>query len=160
MLDSVGGKNLVDGIDALAYRGTIVSVGVAGRAGSTIEASSLWTKNNTLRGVYLGGALLAEYPRVHQMIGDLIEPGGSWRTARRDRQVLPALRGGRSSCVPGGPDGLRPGGDDAVTGEPRLQKPPARYSSPEPLGRPAFRVLSGPRPGRTRGPTIPRPGPT
>ncbi len=73
VLDAIGGKNLVDGIDALANRGTIVSVGVAARAGSTIEASSLWTKNNTLRGVYLGGALLAEYPRVHQMIGDLIE---------------------------------------------------------------------------------------
>jgi NADPH:quinone reductase len=73
VLDAIGGKNLVDGIDALANRGTIASVGVAARAGSTIEASSLWTKNNTLSGVYLGGALLAEYPRVHPMIGDLIE---------------------------------------------------------------------------------------
>ena len=73
VLDSVGGKNLVDGIEALAYRGTLVSVGVAARAGSEIEAKSLWTKNNTLRGVYLGGALLAEYPRVHPMIADLIE---------------------------------------------------------------------------------------
>ena len=73
VLDSVGGKNLVDSIEALAYRGTLVSVGVAGRAGSGVEATSLWTKNNTLRGVYLGGALLAEYPRVHPMIGDLID---------------------------------------------------------------------------------------
>ena len=72
VLDSIGGRNLVDGIDALAYRGTLVSVGVAARAGSAIEARSLWTKNNTLRGVYLGGALLAEYPRVHPMIADLI----------------------------------------------------------------------------------------
>jgi NADPH2:quinone reductase len=72
VLDSVGGKNLVDSIEALAYRGTLVSVGVAGRAGSEVEAKSLWAKNNTLRGVYLGGALLAEYPRVHQMISDLI----------------------------------------------------------------------------------------
>jgi NADPH2:quinone reductase len=73
VLDSVGGQNLVDSIEALAYRGTLVSVGVAGRAGSQIEAKSLWGKNNTLRGVYLGGALLAEYPRVHRMIADLIE---------------------------------------------------------------------------------------
>ncbi len=73
VLDSIGGKNLVDGIEALAYRGTLVSVGVAARAGSEIEASSLWTKNNTLRGVYLGGVLLAEYPRAHPMIADLIE---------------------------------------------------------------------------------------
>jgi NADPH:quinone reductase len=72
VLDSVGGKNLVDSIDALAYRGTLVSVGVAGRAGSGIEAKALWAKNNTLRGVYLGGALLAEHPRVHPMISDLI----------------------------------------------------------------------------------------
>jgi len=73
VLDSVGGKNLVDSIEALAYRGTLVSVGVAGRAGSDIEAKTLWAKNNTLRGVYLGGALLAEHPRVHRMISDLID---------------------------------------------------------------------------------------
>jgi NADPH2:quinone reductase len=73
VLDSVGGKNLVDSIEALAYRGTLVSVGVAGRAGSEVEAKALWAKNNTLRGVYLGGALLAEYPRVHPMISGLIE---------------------------------------------------------------------------------------
>jgi NADPH2:quinone reductase len=73
VLDSVGGGNLVDSIEALAYRGTLVSVGVAGRAGSDIEAKSLWAKNNTLRGVYLGGALLAEYPRVHPIISNLID---------------------------------------------------------------------------------------
>ena len=72
VLDSVGGQNLVDSVEALAYRGTLVSVGVAGRGGSAIEAQSLWTKNNTLRGVYLGGALAAEFPRVHALIGDLI----------------------------------------------------------------------------------------
>jgi NADPH2:quinone reductase len=73
VLDSVGGKNLVDSIEALAYRGTLVSVGVAGRGGSGVEARSLWTKNNTLRGVYLGGALISEYPRVHPMISGLID---------------------------------------------------------------------------------------
>jgi NADPH2:quinone reductase len=73
ILDSVGGQNLVDSIGALAYRGTLVSVGVAGRGGSSIEARDLWTQNNTLRGVFLGGALMTEYPRVHAMIGDLLE---------------------------------------------------------------------------------------
>src|SRR5581483_2197131 len=73
ILDSVGGQNLVDGIGALAYRGTLVSVGLAGRAGSTIEARDLWEKNNALRGVFLGGALLNEYPRVHALIADLLE---------------------------------------------------------------------------------------
>ena len=68
ILDSVGGQNLVDSIGALAYRGTLVSVGVAGRGGSAIEAKDLWAQNNTLRGVFLGGALMTEYPRVHAMI--------------------------------------------------------------------------------------------
>jgi NADPH2:quinone reductase len=72
ILDSVGGQNLVDSIGALAYRGMLVSVGVAGRAGSKIEARDLWAQNNALRGVFLGGALMTEYPRVHAMIADLV----------------------------------------------------------------------------------------
>src|SRR3989440_875945 len=83
IVDSVGGQNLVDSIGALAYRGTLVSVGLAGRAGSTIEARELWEKNNALRGVFLGGALLSEYPRVHAMIGELIE-----RVARGELRVV------------------------------------------------------------------------
>ena len=71
VLDSIGGQNLVDSIGALAYRGTLVSVGVAGRAGSNVEARDLWAQNNALRGVFLGGALMTEYPRVHAMIADL-----------------------------------------------------------------------------------------
>jgi NADPH:quinone reductase len=73
VIDSIGGQNLVDSIGVLAYRGTLVSVGVAARAGSAIEARSLWTRNNALRGVYLGGAILPEYARVHPMIGDMLE---------------------------------------------------------------------------------------
>jgi NADPH2:quinone reductase len=82
VLDSVGGETLVRSVEALAYRGTLVSVGVAGRSGSTVEAQSLWTQNNALRGVYLGGALAGEYPRVHALIGDLIE-----RVARGELHV-------------------------------------------------------------------------
>src|SRR3954451_2672724 len=73
VLDSIGGQNLVDSIDALAYRGTLVSVGVAARAGSEVEIQKLWAKNNTIRGVYLGGAMLPEYARLHPLIGDLIQ---------------------------------------------------------------------------------------
>jgi NADPH:quinone reductase len=73
ILDSVGGQTLVDSVGALAYRGTLVSVGVAGRAGSSVEARDLWGQNNALRGVFLGGALMTEYPRVHGMIADLLE---------------------------------------------------------------------------------------
>ncbi len=72
VLDSIGGQNLVDSIGVLAYRGTLVSVGVAARAGSAVEAQSLWPQNNALRGVYLGGAMLAEYARIHPMISDLL----------------------------------------------------------------------------------------
>ena len=71
IIDSVGGQNLVDSVGALAYRGMLVSVGVAGRAGSNIQARALWAQNNTLRGVFLGAALMTEYPRVHAMIADL-----------------------------------------------------------------------------------------
>src|SRR6476620_10938415 len=73
ILDSVGGQNLVDSIGALAYRGTLVSVGVAGRSGSGIEASDFWMKNNALRSVLLGGALMNESPHISAMIAELIE---------------------------------------------------------------------------------------
>ena len=46
---------------------------MAGRGGSAIEAKDLWAQNNTLRGVFLGGALMTEYPRVHAMIAGLLE---------------------------------------------------------------------------------------
>jgi NADPH2:quinone reductase len=72
VIDSIGGQNLVDSVDVLAHRGTLVSVGVAARAGATIDARSLWERNNTLRGVFLGGALLPEYNRIHPMIGDML----------------------------------------------------------------------------------------
>src|ERR687893_2339320 len=60
VLDSIGGEKLVARSGALAYRGTLVSVGVAGRAGSGVEARDLWEKNNTLRGVFLGGGPVDE----------------------------------------------------------------------------------------------------
>jgi NADPH2:quinone reductase len=73
VVDSIGGQNLLDSVSVLAYRGRLVSVGVAARAGSAIEARSLWTRNNSLHGVFLGGALLSEYARVHPMIGEMLE---------------------------------------------------------------------------------------
>jgi NADPH2:quinone reductase len=73
VIDPIGGQNLARSISVLAYHGTLVSVGVAARAGSAIEARSLWARNNALRGVYLGGAIVAEYSRIHAMIGDLLD---------------------------------------------------------------------------------------
>ena len=72
VIDSIGGRNLVDSVAVLAYRGTLVSVGLAARAGSAIEARSLWARNNTLRGVLLAAAILPEYARIHPMIGDML----------------------------------------------------------------------------------------
>jgi NADPH2:quinone reductase len=72
VIDSIGGQNLADSVAVLTYRGTLVSVGAAARAGSAIEARSLWTRNNTLRGVFLGGAILPEYDRIHPMIADML----------------------------------------------------------------------------------------
>ena len=73
IVDPVGGQNLVDSVGALAYRGTLVSVGVASRGGSNVEAQTLWAQNNSLRGVFLGGALMTEFPRVHGMIAGLLD---------------------------------------------------------------------------------------
>jgi NADPH2:quinone reductase len=81
IIDSIGGQTLVDSVAALAYGGTLVSVGTAARSGSAIEARSLWAQNNALRGVYLGAAIVSEYARVHPMIGDLLDrvAGGELR---------------------------------------------------------------------------------
>jgi NADPH2:quinone reductase len=73
IVDSIGGKNLVDSVTALAYRGTLVSVGTAARAGSEVEARSLWPRQNTLRGVLLATSILPEYARIHPMIGEMLE---------------------------------------------------------------------------------------
>lgn len=77
VLDSIGGRNLSDSVGVLAYRGTLVSVGVTARSGSAIEALSLWARNNTLRGVFLGGALQFEYARIHPMIADMLRRAAS-----------------------------------------------------------------------------------
>ncbi|HEX6026956.1 MAG TPA: zinc-binding alcohol dehydrogenase family protein, partial [Solirubrobacter sp.] len=42
VIDPVGGRTLVDSVALLAWRGTLVSVGMAARAGSTIAAHTLW----------------------------------------------------------------------------------------------------------------------
>ncbi|HUN37419.1 MAG TPA: zinc-binding dehydrogenase [Trebonia sp.] len=83
VIDSVGGQNLIDSVEVLAYRGRLVSVGIAARTGSTVEARSLWARNNALHGVYLAASIAAEYPRVHPMIGDMLA-----RVASGELQVV------------------------------------------------------------------------
>jgi NADPH:quinone reductase len=83
VVDSVGGQNLTDSVGVLGYRGRLVSVGAAARAGTAIEARSLWAGNNALHGVYLAAALIAEYPRIHPMITGLLQ-----RVASGELQVI------------------------------------------------------------------------
>lgn len=73
VVDSIGGQNLIDSVGVLAYRGTLVSVGMAARAGSMLEARALWARNNSLRAVWLAAALPYEYARIHTMTGELLK---------------------------------------------------------------------------------------
>ncbi len=73
VIDSVGGQILVDSVSVLAYRGTLVSVGAAARKGSSIEAWTLMLRNNTLRSVWLGGATVFEYDRIHATTDALLQ---------------------------------------------------------------------------------------
>ncbi len=72
VVDSVGGKTLADSVRCLGWRGRLVSVGVAGRAGSAINAFSLWARNNTLHGVLFATALQAEYPRAYALVAECL----------------------------------------------------------------------------------------
>ena len=72
VIDSIGGRNLIESVGVLAYRGRLVSVGVAARAGSAVEARTLWARNNSLHGVFLGASLVSEYARVYPMISDML----------------------------------------------------------------------------------------
>jgi NADPH2:quinone reductase len=72
VVDSVGGKTLVDSVKVLGWRGRLVSVGVAGRGGSALNAFSLWARNNTLHGVLFATCLQAEYPRAYALVADCL----------------------------------------------------------------------------------------
>ena len=73
VVDSVGGKTLADSVRVLGWRGRLVSVGIAGRGGSAVNAFSLWARNNTLHGVLFATALQNEYPRAHALVGECLQ---------------------------------------------------------------------------------------
>ena len=73
VVDSVGGKTLADSVKVLGWRGRLVSVGIAGRGGSAVNAFSLWARNNTLHGVLFATALQNEYPRAHALVGECLQ---------------------------------------------------------------------------------------
>ena len=72
VIDSVGGKTLADSVKVLGWRGRLVSVGIAGRGGSAVNAFSLWARNNTLHGVLFATALQAEYPRAYALVAECL----------------------------------------------------------------------------------------
>ena len=73
ILDSIGGDNLVRSIQALAYRGRAITVGVAGRDQTRPDVVSLWRGNNSLQGVFLPSSLDLEPERVHSMIAQILK---------------------------------------------------------------------------------------
>lgn len=89
VIDSVGGKTLADSVKVLGWRGRLVSVGIAARGGSAVDAFSLWARNNTLHGVLLATALRAEYPRTFAMIGECLARVASGELKVQIAKVFP-----------------------------------------------------------------------
>jgi NADPH2:quinone reductase len=89
VVDSVGGKTLADSVKVLGWRGRLVSVGIAGRSGSAVNAFSLWARNNTLHGVLLATSLQAEYPRAYALIAECLARVASGEVRVRIDRAFP-----------------------------------------------------------------------
>jgi NADPH:quinone reductase len=89
VIDSVGGNTLAQSVKVLAWRGRLISVGIAGRGGSAVDAYALWARNNTLHGVRLGAALRAEYTRTFAMIGECLARVASGELKVQIAKVFP-----------------------------------------------------------------------
>lgn len=89
VIDSVGGRTLADSVKVLGWRGRLVSVGIAARGGSSVDAFSLWERNNTLHGVLLATALRFEYARAHAMIGECLARVASGELKVQIAKVFP-----------------------------------------------------------------------
>jgi NADPH2:quinone reductase len=73
VLESLGGANLQASLNCLAYRGRCVSIGDAGRSGTTTIDTSIMRPNNlTLTGYFLGMELLMS-PRARTMVAELLQ---------------------------------------------------------------------------------------
>ena len=152
ILDSVGGQNLVDSIGALAYRGTLVSVGVAGRAGSNDRGEgSLGAEQCAARRLPRRGAADRVPPRPRADLRPF-RAGRKRRGARRDRPYVPARRGRCSARIHREPPGLRSRRDGAVG--PRRQwdgRPEQTVLRPGRPGRPGPRFLDEEHPALAEG---------
>jgi NADPH:quinone reductase len=73
VVESVGGAGLAAALQCLAYRGRCVSIGDAGRAGtSQVDMSIMRPNNLTLTGYFLGMELFMSQ-RAHQMIASILD---------------------------------------------------------------------------------------
>lgn len=73
VIDTVGGQTLQDSVTCLAYKGRIVSLGMAGRDATPFHPYSLWGKNGALLGLSLLTSLKYEYARTRSVIASCIE---------------------------------------------------------------------------------------
>ncbi|KDR38696.1 quinone oxidoreductase family protein [Caballeronia glathei] len=72
IVDSIAGSTLVRGVQALAYKGRMVTVGVSGRDQDRLDPVSLWRGNQSLHGVFFPTLLDNEHARVHGNVQTLL----------------------------------------------------------------------------------------
>jgi len=73
IIDSIAGRTLTQGVQALAFKGRIVTVGVSGRDQEALDPVSLWRGNQSLHGVFFPTLLDNEHARVHGTVQTLLE---------------------------------------------------------------------------------------
>jgi NADPH2:quinone reductase len=73
VLDSIGGRNLARSVQALAYGGRAVTVGVSGRDAERLDPVTLWRGNKSLHGAFLPSSLDVEHERVHEQVRAILE---------------------------------------------------------------------------------------
>lgn len=73
IIDSIAGSTLARGVQALAYKGKLVTVGVSGRDQDKLDPVSLWRGNLSLHGVFFPTLLDREHARVHASVQTLLE---------------------------------------------------------------------------------------
>ncbi len=87
VIDMAGAKGLKQLLDALAYRGRYMAVGVSSGESPTFTFSELMGKNLTIQGVYL--ALEIRTARVHEAIAGIFADIAAGRLTMPIEQVYP-----------------------------------------------------------------------
>ena len=144
VVDSVGGKTIVDSVKVLGWRGRLVSVGIAGRGGSAVNAFSLWAKDNTLHGVLFATSLQNEYPRSHALVGECLQRVASGELRVVIDRSFPLAEAAQAHAYNRRSPCVRPGGDDRVTAVARGRLAPVPRPDPLGAGRPARTCLLWP----------------